>query len=146
MFETFGFEETTARQASVLFALGLGLVFGALAQLTRFCLRRTIDGSDRREAAGVWAMALAVAVLGTQAAVLQGWISFDEHRLLAADLPVLAIIDSGPNAGDLSPAGFSCQIGCCGHISFQICNRRSLVCDCGRRPIGTNRKLGQERS
>lgn len=108
MFETFGFEETTARQASVLFALGLGLVFGALAQLTRFCLRRTIDGSDRREAAGVWAMALAIAVLGTQAAVLQGWISFDDHRLLAADLPVLAVIAGGLMFG----AGMILTRGC----------------------------------
>ncbi len=71
MFETLGFEDTTAREASVLFALALGLAFGVLAQLTRFCLRRSIAGSDRRQAAGVWAMALAVAVIGTQGAVAE---------------------------------------------------------------------------
>ena len=91
MFESFGFEDTTAREASVLFALVLGAAFGALAQLTRFCFRRTLVGEDRRQAASVWAMALAVAVVGTQASVAIGWISFDSHRLLNSDLPVLAI-------------------------------------------------------
>lgn len=91
MFETFGFEETTAREISVLFGLGLGLAFGVLAQLTAFCFRRALVGEDRRQAAGLWGMALAVAVLGTQAVIAQGWVSFDDHRLLASDLPVLAI-------------------------------------------------------
>ncbi|PCJ10456.1 MAG: YeeE/YedE family protein [Rhodobacteraceae bacterium] len=91
MFETFGFEDTSAKEASVLFALALGLLFGASAQLTRFCFRRALIGEDRRQAAGIWAMALAVAVAGTQAAVAQGWISFETHRLLSSDLPVLAI-------------------------------------------------------
>ncbi len=95
MFETFGFEDTSAKEASVLFALILGLLFGALAQLTRFCFRRALIGEDRRQAAGIWAMALAVAVVGTQAAVAQGWISFEAHRLLSSDLPVLAIVLGG---------------------------------------------------
>ncbi|MBQ4825304.1 YeeE/YedE family protein [Leisingera sp. HS039] len=95
MFETFGFEDTTAREVSVLFALAIGVLFGALAQLTRFCFRRALAGDDRRRAAGVWAMALAVAVLGTQAAVAQGWISFADHRLLTGDLPLLAIAAGG---------------------------------------------------
>jgi len=95
MFETFGFEDSTAREISVLFALGLGLVFGALAQLTRFCFRRALVGADRRQAAGIWAMALAVSVIGTQFAVAQGWISFDSHRLLNTELPILAIMLGG---------------------------------------------------
>ncbi|MFW8592569.1 YeeE/YedE family protein [Cribrihabitans neustonicus] len=95
MFETLGFEETSAWEASVLFALGIGILFGALAQVTRFCFRRALAGEDRRQAAGVWAMALAAAVIGTQAAVAAGWIGFADHRLLAADLPVLAIATGG---------------------------------------------------
>lgn len=95
MFETLGFEDTTARAVSVLFALGLGILFGGLAQLTRFCFRRAVVGEDRRQAAGVWAMALAVAVLGTQAGVALGWISFAEHRLMVADLPIAAVILGG---------------------------------------------------
>lgn len=96
MFETFGFETLTAPQAAVWLALGLGALFGALAQVTRFCLRRAIvAGEDRRQAAGVWLTALAVAVLGTQLAVAQGWIAFDDHRFMATDLPVLAIVAGG---------------------------------------------------
>ena len=95
MFESLGFESLTAPQAAVWFALGLGVVFGALAQVTRFCLRRALVGEDRRQAAGVWLTALAVAVLGTQAAVAQGWIGFGAHRFMAANLPVVAIIVGG---------------------------------------------------
>ena len=96
MFETLGFETLTAPQAAIWFALGLGVLFGALAQVTRFCLRRAIvAGNDRRQAAGVWLTALAVAVLGTQFAVAQGWIGFGDHRFMATDLPVLAIVAGG---------------------------------------------------
>lgn len=112
MFETFGFEETTAREVSVLFALGIGALFGVLAQLTRFCFRRALVGEDRRQAAGVWAMALAVAVAGTQAAVAQGWISFAEHRLMAQDLPLLAIALGGLMFG----AGMILTRGCASRL------------------------------
>ena len=95
MFEALGFEETTAREASVLFGLGLGLVFGVLAQLTAFCFRRGLVGSDRRSALGVWLTALAVAVIGTQVAVSAGWISFGEHRFMTGDVPMLAIVLGG---------------------------------------------------
>ncbi|WP_291729981.1 YeeE/YedE family protein [Leisingera sp. F5] len=112
MFETFGFEETTAREVSVLFALCIGALFGALAQLTRFCFRRALVGNDRRQAAGVWAMAFAVAVLGTQAAVAQGWISFDGHRLMTGDLPLLAIAAGGLMFG----AGMILTRGCASRL------------------------------
>lgn len=95
MFESFGFENLTPQQASVWFALGLGLVFGILAAVTRFCFRRALVGDDRREARGVWALALAVAVLGTQAAVWFGLIDFDGHRYLVGDIPVLAVAVGG---------------------------------------------------
>jgi len=108
MFESLGFETLTAPQAAVWFALGLGVVFGALAQVTRFCLRRALVGEDRRQAAGVWLTALAVAVLGTQAAVAQGWIGFGEHRFMAANLPVVAIIVGGLMFG----AGMILTRGC----------------------------------
>lgn len=108
MFESLGYETLTAPQAAVWFALGLGVVFGALAQVTRFCLRRALVGEDRRQAAGVWLTALAVAVLGTQAAVAQGWIGFGEHRFMAANLPVVAIIVGGLMFG----AGMILTRGC----------------------------------
>jgi len=97
MFAELGFTTLTAPQAAIWFGLGLGLLFGLLAQRTRFCLRRAIAGDpgDRRPAAAVWLMALAVAVLGTQLAVAQGLVGFSGHRFHAADLPWLAITAGG---------------------------------------------------
>ena len=95
MFESLGFETLTAPQAAVWFALAIGLAFGALAQITRFCLRRAVVGADRRQAAGVWLTALAVAVLGTQGAVHVGLIGFDDHRFMVTELPILAILAGG---------------------------------------------------
>ncbi|MDK3016161.1 YeeE/YedE family protein [Pseudodonghicola flavimaris] len=113
MFETFGFETTTAREASVLFGLGLGLAFGILARLTQFCFRRALVGTDRRAALGVWMTALAVALAGTQIAVGLGWIGFADHRLLSPDLPVLAITLGGLAFG----AGMVLTRGCVSRLT-----------------------------
>lgn len=95
MFETFEFETLTPVGASLYFALALGVVFGVLAEMTRFCLRRAIVGSDRREAAGTWLVALAVAMAGTAWATWSGTISFAEHRLSTSELPILALVIGG---------------------------------------------------
>lgn len=113
MFESLGFETLTAPQAAIWFALGLGVVFGALAQVTRFCLRRALVGEDRRQAAGVWLTALAVAVLGTQGAVALGWIGFGDHRFMASELPVLAIVTGGLMFG----AGMVLTRGCISRLT-----------------------------
>ena len=113
MFESLGFETLTAPQAAVWFGLGLGLVFGVLAQITRFCFRRALVGDDRKQAAGVWVTALAVAVLGTQAAVATGWITFDNQRFMAGNLPVLAIIAGGLLFG----AGMVLTRGCVSRLT-----------------------------
>jgi uncharacterized membrane protein YedE/YeeE len=113
MFESLGFENLTAPQAAIWFALTLGVVFGALAQITRFCFRRALVGEDRRAAAGVWLMALAVAVLGTQAAVDLGWIGFADHRFMASDLPILAILLGGLMFG----AGMVLTRGCASRLT-----------------------------
>ncbi|QGX97964.1 YeeE/YedE family protein [Roseovarius faecimaris] len=113
MFETLGFENLTAPQAAVFFGLGLGVLFGGLAQITRFCLRRAVVGEDRRAAAGVWLTALATAILGTQAAVAVGWISFGDHRFMASDLPVLAIVIGGVLFG----AGMVLTRGCVSRLT-----------------------------
>jgi uncharacterized membrane protein YedE/YeeE len=95
MFESFGFETLTPQQASVWFALALGLLFGVLAAISKFCFRRALIGEDRRASRGVWALALAVAILGTQGAVWTGLIDFADHRYLVKDIPVLAIAIGG---------------------------------------------------
>lgn len=113
MFESLGFESLTAPQAAVFFGLGLGALFGVLAQITRFCLRRAVVGEDRRAAAGVWLTALATAIIGTQAAVALGWIGFGDHRFMAADLPVLAIVTGGLLFG----AGMVLTRGCVSRLT-----------------------------
>ncbi|MGB3243929.1 MAG: YeeE/YedE family protein [Sulfitobacter sp.] len=113
MFETLGFETLTAPQAAIGFGLIIGALFGVLAQRTRFCLRRSLVGDDRRAAAGVWLTALAVAVVGTQVAVAAGWITFAEHRFMASSVPVLAIALGGLMFG----AGMVLTRGCISRLT-----------------------------
>ncbi|MGC1497199.1 MAG: YeeE/YedE family protein [Sulfitobacter sp.] len=113
MFETFGFENLTAPQAAVFFALAIGVIFGGLAQVTNFCLRRALVGEDRRQAGGIWLTALAVAVLGTQAAVSFEWISLDEHRFMVSDVPIVAIAIGGLLFG----AGMVLTRGCISRLT-----------------------------
>ena len=115
MFESLGFEQVTPLQASVVLGLLLGVVYGALAQRSRFCLRRSLVG-DRAEcfpALGVWAMALAVAIAGTQGAVAAGLVSFDTHRFLAPDLPVVSVLAGGVLFG----AGMVLSGGCVSRLT-----------------------------
>lgn len=116
MFENLGFETLTPPQAAVIFGVLLGLAFGTLAYITRFCFRRSLvggDQADRRAALGVWLTALATALIGTQAAVVQGWISFADHRFHSADLPVLAIALGGLAFG----AGMVLTRGCISRLT-----------------------------
>ncbi|MDU8911088.1 YeeE/YedE family protein [Aestuariicoccus sp. MJ-SS9] len=113
MFETLGFENLTAPQVAVFFALGLGALFGVLAEQTKFCFRRGLVGSDARSAMGVWLTALATALVGTQFAVSQGLIAFDDHRFMASDLPVLAIVAGGLMFG----AGMVLTRGCVSRLT-----------------------------
>jgi uncharacterized protein len=95
MFESFEFESLTPQLASAWFGLLIGVAFGALGLLTRFCFRRAVVGDDRRAALGVWLIALAVAVFGTQVAVVMDLINFDDHRFMVSELPLLAIVTGG---------------------------------------------------
>lgn len=113
MFESFAFESLTAPQAAIIFAIALGLAFGALAERTKFCLRRGLVGQDRRQAMGVWLTALAVALIGTQVAVAQGLIGFGDHRFMASNVPVLAIVVGGLLFG----AGMVLTRGCVSRLT-----------------------------
>ena len=97
MFETLGFEETTPLAASVLLGLALGGLYGVLAQRSALCLRRSMVGRwrDCLPALGAWAMALATAIAGTRLAVATGLVSFEAHRFLAPDIPVLSALLGG---------------------------------------------------
>lgn len=116
MFESFGFETLTAPQVTVFFALAIGVFFGFLGERTKFCFRRSLVGDDRRAAAGVWATALAVALIGTQTAVALELISFDDHRFMATELPVLAVVVGGLMFG----AGMILTRGCVSRLTILI--------------------------
>ena len=115
MFETFGFENTTPQQAAIVLGLLVGLLFGALAEVTRFCIRRGLVGpaAERRPALGVWLTALAAAVIGTQIALASGVVAFEEHRFMSADLPWLAIAIGGLAFG----AGMVLTRGCVSRLT-----------------------------
>ncbi len=127
MFADFGFETLTAPQVAVWFGVLIGLAFGALAEITRFCFRRAVAGpkAERKSAAGVWLAGLAAAIIGTQAAIAAGLVSFDAHRFMAADLPWAAIIAGGLMFG----AGMVLTRGCISRLTvlFGTGNLRALM-------------------
>jgi uncharacterized membrane protein YedE/YeeE len=112
MFEEFGFETITAVQASLYFALGLGILFGVFSEQVKFCFRRALIGSDRAQAAGVWAMALLVAVIGTHYFVTTDIIAFDDHRFMG-NFPIVQIVLGGLAFG----AGMVLTRGCVGRLT-----------------------------
>lgn len=105
--------EITPKAASVALALALGLAFGVLAERTKFCLRSALVGAERTSSMGVWLMALAFAVIGTQAAVFADLISFDEHRFFEQALPIAAILAGGAMFG----AGMVLTRGCASRLT-----------------------------
>lgn len=115
MFAEFGFETLTPRGAAIWLGLGLGLLFGVFAEVSRFCLRRAVAGpaEERSAARGVWLLALAVAIVAVQAAVSLGWISFADHRFLSGDLPWAAILLGGAMFG----AGMVLTRGCVSRLT-----------------------------
>ena len=111
MFEELGFEELTPLTASVLLGLALGCVYGALAQRSAFCLRRSFVGRwrDCLPALGTWAMALAFAIAGTRLAVSTGLISFEDRTgFYRPTYPVASAVLGGALFG----AGMACSGGC----------------------------------
>ena len=115
MFEALGFEELTPLAASVVLGLALGLAYGTLAQRSALCLRRSVVGPwrDCLPALGAWALALALAIVGTRLAVAAGLISFEAHRFLAPDLPVVSALLGGALFG----AGMALAGGCASRLT-----------------------------
>lgn len=93
----FEYYDIDPRLAQVLAGLGLGLIFGISAQISRFCLRRAVAGDvqERSSAAAVWVTGLAVAVLSAAVAERLGFIAIEDHRLLSPTLPIAAILVGG---------------------------------------------------
>ncbi|EPX79862.1 YeeE/YedE family protein [Litoreibacter arenae] len=104
-----------ARTLQLLFGLGLGLVFGVAAQISRFCLRRAVagDSDDRGTAGAVWVTAFATAILAFQLAQFYGLVAIEDHRLLASDLAIAAIVIGGAAFG----AGMVLTRGCVSRLT-----------------------------
>lgn len=113
MFQDFAFDTLTPATASFYLALILGAIFGLAAEYTKFCFRRTIVGTDRGPALGIWAMGLASAVVVTQVGVALDWLDFSEHRFLSTDLPLGAILVGGVLFG----AGMVLSRGCASRLT-----------------------------
>ena len=127
MSEALGFEEVTPLGASVVLGLVLGLAYGALAQRSAFCLRRSLVGPWREclPALGAYAMALALAIAGTRLAVATGLVSFEAHRFLASEIPVASALLGGALFG----AGMVLTGGCASRLTVLAGagNLRSLL-------------------
>lgn len=103
------------RTLQLLFGLGLGLVFGIAAQISRFCLRRAVagDSTDRGQAGAVWLTAFATALVAFQLAGMSGYVEVSDHRFLSGDLPVVAILAGGLLFG----AGMVLTRGCVSRLT-----------------------------
>lgn len=110
-----GLEDASPLTLALIFGALLGLAFGALAQRTQFCLRRGLAGApiERQPALGVWAAALATAILATSALAAYGALNFTEHRFHAAEVPLFAIVLGGLLFG----AGMVLTRGCTSRLA-----------------------------
>ena len=114
LLEAYEFSVDT-RTLHLIAGLLLGLVFGVAAQISRFCLRRSIAGpeEERGSAGAVWVTALATALIGVIAAGAFGLINIGEHRLMTSELPVVAIALGGLLFG----AGMVLTRGCASRLT-----------------------------
>ena len=114
--------------ASCLLGILIGLAFGVAAQMSRFCLRRSVVEFTvgHFPALGVWLMAFLVAMLGTQALILNGQLSFVEHRFHASSLPILTVLVGGALFG----TGMVLTRGCISRLTVLSAtgNLRAAIC------------------
>lgn len=87
-------EVLSPQVALFLSAIALGLVFGFAAQRTRFCLRSAIL-EPRSSMPALWSVALGSAALGMAAIQFTQFADLSEHRLFAAEVPIVGLIVGG---------------------------------------------------
>lgn len=103
------------RQLMMIVGALLGVVFGIAAQISRFCLRRAVagDAGSRAQAGSVWLTAFVTAIIGFFVARTLGVVDVADHRYLASDLSVVAIILGGLMFG----AGMVLTRGCVSRLT-----------------------------
>jgi uncharacterized membrane protein YedE/YeeE len=97
--------------------LVIGLMFGALAQQSRFCLRAAViefSGGALSTKVAIWLLTFSAAVAGTQAAIVWGLLNVNEVRQLAT-------------RGSLSGSIIGGLVFGCGMILARGCASRLLV-------------------
>lgn len=114
LLESFEFGVDT-RSLHLVLGLLLGLVFGAAAQVSRFCLRRAVvaDASERAAAGAVWLTALLTAFLAVTGLAGIGFIDLSGHRFMSNDVPAAAIVIGGLAFG----AGMVLTRGCVSRLT-----------------------------
>lgn len=120
----------TYGDAEVLAALGLivGLLFGASAQHSRFCLRAAtaeVGGGQAGPRLGVWLIVFASALILTQGAVVLGWLETADTRQIAG----LGSLSGAVIGGLMFGAGMILARGCASRLLVLSAtgNMRALV-------------------
>lgn len=117
----------SAQTLQLVFALVLGLVFGAAAQASRFCLRRAVAGENgaNSSALSVWLSALAFAIGGFAISSHLGFVDVTDHRFQSTSLPIAAIVVGGLLFG----AGMVLTRGCVSRLTVLSAtgNLRAIV-------------------
>ena len=96
--------------------LVLGVLFGAVAQASRFCLRSAVVGTTRgalSPMAGAYALALLAAIVGAQGLQHYGFLDFSETRFVGDSLPLGALVLGGLMFG----AGMVLTRGCASRLT-----------------------------
>ncbi len=96
--------------------LVIGLAFGFIAQQSRFCLRSAVVGSTRASLspmAGSFALAMIVAIIGTQSLSYAGFLDLDATRFVSETLPLGALLLGGLMFG----AGMVLTRGCASRLT-----------------------------
>lgn len=106
----------------------LGVLFGAVAQRSRFCLRSAVIGSGAGSIApmaGAFATALLVAILGAQALQYAELVDLTETRFFGDSLPLGALVIGGALFG----AGMVLTRGCASRLTVLTAqgNLRALM-------------------
>lgn len=121
--DTFGDYQTLA-----LLGLVVGLIFGAAAQHSRFCLRAAtaeVAANDTGPALGIWLVVFATALLATQGAVLAGMLDTAQTRQISG----LGSISGAVIGGSLFGIGMVLSRGCASRLLILAGtgNMRALV-------------------
>ncbi len=110
------FEDIDLATVLPLAGIVLGVLFGAVAQASRFCLRSAVVGTTRgvlSPMAGAYALALLTAIIGAQALQSFGLLDFAETRFIGDSLPLGGLVVGGLMFG----AGMVLTRGCASRLT-----------------------------